>query len=344
MKRVFPTVVMGCAYMWDAGFDWSINAAGARVGQSFVLPEEKTLTAVRVHVVSVAGDPNGYISCNIMSTSGASGMPDQVLQSTTTTNVPLSSSNLYVTFTGLNYTLSANTKYFVVIRNDHPSPTLNYIRLLRQANPNPMVFCGSYTGFEVRSGSDSTGWNAQYVHQMVMQLIFSDGSKMGFPYRMAGAIDISGSSVCAGLQFTTPPNLGVRVVALNAVLHTVGSNPPWVYPVIKDVSHDSLITTGQPVRWAVSGVPTQCWLEDCILQPNTAYRVYFTYHSGNIDGSNYIRLITNEFDSQSADMVHFNGTARVIHSTNGGANWTTEYRLTPIMLVLDHRDPWVIPS
>lgn len=332
-------------YDMGLGADFNFSAAANWMARGFRLTEAKTLNTLRIHF-SVSGGtmPGSDFAVDVYSDNA--GVPNASLGTFTGPAGSFAAGvSQFFDFTGLSLSLSANTQYWLVIRNANASPGTN--RFLQNVTASDSIYAqiaGGHAGFgwglktSTNSGTSWTG-NNQNASIGRFRLGFSDSTYAGFPVSNTGTIleTIYGSREF-GVLFTSPAR-DLKVVG--AAMRFYKGSTPTVDPLVKlyngltQLGSNSstvprgLINSGSVLWWpfyfpSVITVPASSSIRLVLAEPGSSDLVANRY---NIDGYNV--------DNTAASKALVGGYKGTL-STNGGTSFSDDDTQAPFFaLILD---------
>lgn len=329
----------------------ALSAAATYYGAAIIPLNGGTLSKVRAYVSSVTGSPIAADAvCELRADNN--GVPSgSVTESKTASSAPAASTVLE--FTGFTTVLSANTLYWLVIRNANGTPASNNFTLRRWADPinvNWAIASPGYGAYFDASSTDSgTNWTlANNTPAVVIE--YSGGAREGFLITgFASAAQIYTNRE-AGSVFTTPSNITLNVAGVLMIASKSGTPTGNLrYRIYSGTAASpTLVATTQTVTPA---------------QVNTtstdAYRPLYFSSIQSIAGGTQLRVVASEttnsdassnrynvqngvtLNSGDANIIPFLGTPASTLSTDGGATFTdTTNTYTPVYLILDNENPY----
>jgi len=205
-----------------------------------VLPSDgKTLSKVKVYGAAVSGTlAGGDLRLDVFSSTTA-GVPNVSLSSTTTVTATPTGAG-WVEFTGLSQALTANTQYWLVVRNLNASPASNNLTIQTGAAntaPTPGNGSGTGIGWHRRTTTDAGGtWTSGPIASPAgWRVEYSDGTFDGLPVSAFGGIGttfgIYGTRKF-GVRLTSPTNAGLKVRGVTMLLLRTGTPQPLAYELL----------------------------------------------------------------------------------------------------------------
>lgn len=201
---------------------FALNSATTYVAFNVRIPATKTLNKVKIYCSGTTGSPTAAgTTCGIHPDSSSA--PNATATETRQlAGVP--SGSAWNEWTGFTTSMTADTQYWLVVKNGTATPGSNYATWQCAASVNvPLSYSdsatfGNYFGWGARSTTDGTTWSSggNYYNQVLgIRLEFSDGSFAGFPVSNVAAdgTDTVYSAREYGIKFTVPaswPTINIK--------------------------------------------------------------------------------------------------------------------------------------
>jgi len=232
----FTSVNFGAGMYYTLLNDASNNT---RVAYQIFMQENKTLTQVDIYIRDVAGTQANRKCVAYIYNCNADGKPGSLITNGTSNEAAnFDTGWLSLTWTaGSRPTLSANTCYWIILKNTAASSTVDYFSLLN-GNVHPYIQSGEITPgplgyyFYMSNNGGSTWWlgiggGASFKSH------YDDGTFGGLPIQWGSTFwtcVIYGTNE-VGVQFTLPANCNLNVRGARLMCQKVGTLPS--NPVIK---------------------------------------------------------------------------------------------------------------
>lgn len=328
-----------------------LNSATTYLAFNFRLPATKTLNKVKLYCSGTTGSPTAAgTTCGIHPDS--SGAPNATATETKQlAGAP--SGSAWNEWTGFNTSCTANTEYWIVIKNATATPASNYATwqfISRESVPlgaSTAQAFGNYFGWGARYTTDGTNWTSggSYFNQaMGIRLEMSDGSFYGLPIQ-ATAIDTTDMVYSAreyGVKFTIPstwPTINIARIGFDVA--SAGTNPSggMRYRIYTGSSTTPTLAgttiTAAQLTHINGGWKTLPFSSPIAVAANTTVRVVCGAVSGG-DSSNNLRLTvyTVENSAGSKALMPFGACVKT-YTTDGTTFTDTDTALTPWLIQLD---------
>lgn len=224
----FPTLIVGSSTFAlggakSGGYSPNWLAYGLRVN------EAKTVSKIMVYTSAITGSPGTSDAvCDIYSDNAN---PNASLASSATvTAAP--TANAWLEFTGFTYALTANTQYWIVIRNQAAdTSTTNFTcqypdRVQALTGMTGMGFVPiAFAGIRTSTNSGST-WSGIVNGPPQFRVEFDDSTFVGYPVATPTAIasgERAFGSTEHGVRFTTPANGQFKIAGLTLGIGKIGT-------------------------------------------------------------------------------------------------------------------------
>lgn len=329
----------------------ALNSATTYLAFNFRIPATKTLNKVQVYCSGKTGSPTAAgTTCGIHPDS--SGEPNATATETRQlAGVP--SSAAWNEWTGFTTSCTADTEYWMVIKNATGTPGSNYATwqfISRESVPlgaSTANAFGYYFGWGARYTTNGTAWSSggSYFNQaMGIRLEFSDGSFAGLPIQ-ATAIDTTDMIYSAreyGVKFTIPagwPTINVKRACFD--IASAGTQPSggMRYRIYTGATTTPTLAgtsiTAAQLTHVNGGWKTLPFASAVALTAGTTVRVVCGVVSGG-DASNNLRqtLFTLENSAGSKGLTQF-GALTKTYTTDGTTFTDTDTGIIPWAIQLD---------
>jgi hypothetical protein len=321
----------------------AVNSAAIWPALGFRVPVTGTLSKVKFFVSAVGGTLGaGDITVELYDSTTA-GLPSSSLQaSTTITAYPVGAA--WVEATGFSTSCTADTQYYIVLKNTDASPATNNFTLRWVTEQDYQTLgSGAAFGWNKRHSTDSGGtWTTGPVAAVGgLRLEMSGSVFYGLPLSTAAA-NGSGVGVYAdreyGVKFTTPADAKIRLIGAGARVTITGT--PTGMPRFRLYTGDTLTATTNSINNSVTNVYTSGFFTSSqVLEPSTSYRLVLGESAQADASTNRFNLIagTIDNDADSKALLPFGGWVEgYLNST-----WADVDTQVPfIWLILDKDDPY----
>ena len=324
---------------------YSLNTAGWRLGLSVpILASNKTINTFSCQLQSVVGSPiAANISCSIYADDGVNGQPSGSALATAPAN-SIPSANSFMDFT-FNYTMTASTQYWFVIRNLNATPGTNYFRIVASngASQHPMFMPSALFGFSTNYSTDSgSTWPGIDPGTIPLWFCaFSDSTNSGTRIlAFTTASDIAGAAKEWGMAFTTPTGGKLKVKGGTFQAAAYGTVPikTSVFKIYKGTSLVATSVASNVTGGANPVAVVSAWFDaEVALDSGTLYRITLAVPSVN-GTTNYMGcngIITVEDSVLAKSLKPFNGSVSYTTTANSGTSFTdtdTKFPCYGIML------------
>lgn len=328
-----------------ASSTFSLNAAANWLAYSFTAQSAKTLNYVRTYVTAVTGVLGANdLSCTLYSDVG--GAPSAVIEArNTVTAAPAGAA--WVEFTGFTTTLTAGTRYWLVIKNLNGTPAANFPTCMdfTTSNIGQCVLGGStigtaptYSWSTANSTNSGRTWSMLSHNTPGPRLQYSDNTYEGFPTQNTSTADTTAANKQVGVYLVTP-NVSLVVAGLTFLCHSTGS--PTTDLIMYMYNNTTLVgTTGSIAKALLNHNTGTSWAtaffsSPVTVSPNSIIRA--TIASVGNDASAYnLPYLTLQNDANSFALMPFQGTFCKTSTIDNGATFTESQTLiTGFGLVLD---------
>ena len=207
----------------------ALSAAATWLGMSFLQVKSLTLNAINIYVSAVNGILTN-IDCSLCA--DASGVPNNTPIETVTKTTGLPTGAGVVQFSGFTTVLSANTRYWLVFKNNTAIPGTNYLTYQYGNTGTIQVSAGSENEFfgwsKVHTINSGTAWASSVLYNVCgLRLDFSDSSYSGNLIVGIGNPDSTDGSygvvANAGVKFTAPLNVILNVIGVSMLIRKFGT-------------------------------------------------------------------------------------------------------------------------
>jgi hypothetical protein len=309
------------------------------IGYSFIAPAATSLSTTRCFSAGAIGGTGGTIGCTLQTDNN--GAPSGTVIDTL--SVGTVANNSYITATGVtNPTLTLGTKYWCVWSNSDAAPATNFIRAMFMNN----TVAFSVSGDDAATTTNGTTWTQKNCGGGA-RFDFADGSNLGFPVTVQGALPLAQGVYQAneaGIQFTTPANGKLVVRGLSMFITRAGTPTGNPFFKLYDSSHNLLgstfaISNGDAftntVQWyhrnfdpsTISGGASTI-----TLQPSTQYTVTMAESTQSDTSANRFSNYAYTWDSDATSL------AMIPWSMRGdffqGGSWSQTTGLLPVFALL----------
>lgn len=348
VRGIWNGTPFGCSLNFSSsGSTTTLNSAGTWIACGFTVPEALTLNNARMCFgvktgTIVAAD----VTASLYSTTATSGStifkPNALLDGPRNCDSAPTAVGFY-SFSGFTYALSANTLYWIVIKNVHATPASNYPRVMYNTikGHNYNYAAGNSTIYDQLTTDSGTTWTNSGRHQS-LRVGFSNGDYYGCLFGSASFSTTAGgygvySTREEGMKFTTPANVALNVRGVGIAAGGF-SGTPTGEPRIRlyTGSTPTLIATANCFR-KPSGqyYPQVEWFDDVYtIDPETVVRITLGETTQSDTSSNYYRtnLIPLDTDSNSVGLLPYGACATYYN----GTSWSdSSSNLIPAWLILD---------
>jgi len=334
----------------------SLNAAANWFAVSFVPDADRIVSAVNFVFRALTGSLGANdVSCTIYSDSGIN-TPNAAISAASTTVTPsLTTGNLglLVKWTGFSQAVLGGTMYWAVLKNLNGSPAANFpnwrFTLNGTVSEQNRDFIPANT---VNSGGV---WTLQTIGAGGWRVDYADGASDGAPFLLISfpstGLEVFGTRE-AGMHFTLPPDVSLRVRGIAISPSKVGAPPGQIrFRLYNDTT--LLGTTFScpvgrvPVNPASGGDLFNLWFPAPIVVPAGAIVRGTVATTTGGDASNYYQAIPAQIsnDAVSKSMLPFAYTGGIKFTYFNGSSWSENDTLIPHMaLILDNdaefNAPW----
>lgn len=303
---------MGRADAAPSAVALNLNLATLSLALSFVVPADRTLSKVRVRVLSVGGTPTtASARCDIWSDDGSGSPSASLANSTTVAGAPATST--WLEFTGFSLALTKGTQYHIVVTNVDALPATNTFNVGFCGSPHPNVWIGDTqgrNGFHKRHSTTSgVTWGTLLSNIQGWRLEMSNGDFYGMPVTN---ITLASNSTTErvysarefGVKFTTPANVRMRASGAAMRFYKVGTpTGNFRYKLYKGTTLVAttleLVATRISTNTAIGGLGL-AFETPITLEPSTVYRLVGSESTQSDSSSNYLACAAEYFVDNTA--------------------------------------------
>lgn len=329
----------------------ALSAAATWATAGFMAASSKTVSEIHIPLASITGSVSaGDLRLAIYSDSAAK--PNTEIEGINSAGAP---ANGWNSITGYTTSLTAGTTYWIVARNMNSTPASNYFTIGRRAlsvsgyglsiNSNT----GTQGGWMSASTTDSGANWSRSTNTMAAVIVFSDGTREGFPIVGAGTSCQVYSSRECGLHIRTG-STGLRVTGASAMVSRTGTPTGSARFRLYEGTGNTrtLVATSQSTTNTGTVGHTQMWFTSTvILKAWTWYTLVLSETTQSDTSTNRFNMGGYALRSEHASLFHsmLGAATKYSSTTDGGSTWTdTNDEISYVAFLLDTFLPYLTPS
>ncbi len=332
-----------------------MDTANMRLAIGFTVPSNKTLSSFMLYCDTATGTMTAANEPAAIQATTAGAPSGTDLESRPAGAIPTSST--WVNWTGFTQALTANTQYWIVLRNNQGTPASNFPTwrfISRQGLPiDQPNGAGAFWEYLVRYSSDGgssygSGGNS-YVPAAGFRIGFSDGSYIGLPIQNIQNVDSTDTVYSTreyGWMFTYPSTYPTINVSRMGMFLSTGGTAPSGGLRMRLYTGSSPSLAGTTATIPVDSVKNTSWhwanfTSPIAIAPNTIVRAVFGAVSGGSSGNDFRTYpITIENSSASKGLTPFGSLQKTYYN---GSAWTeTDTLMGAFALQLDATTPFTL--
>lgn len=332
-----------------------MNTANMRLALGFTVSTAKTLDNVMLRCSGVTGTITAANEPMALqaTTSGAPSGSD--IESVSAGSVP--TANSWVSWTGFTTALSADTMYWLVLRNNQGTPASNYPTWQFVARSGLPIDQGNGSGnywesmvrYSTDGGSSYGSGGNSYVPAAGWRIGFSDGTYIGLPIENIQNVDSTDTVYSTreyGWMFTYPSNYPTANISRIGMYTSTAGTPPSGGLRMRIYTGSSPSLQGTTATIPADNVRNTSWSwanlsSPVAIAPSTIVRVTFGAVSGGSSSNDYRTYpITIENSSASKALKPFGDLQKTYYN---GSTWTeTDTLMGSFALQLDTTTPFTL--